>query len=89
MAATVAVHDAQGAVRVPTPKATATVSGGRYELTLFVSGASAFSGRAIADVRAYAEANLPPDYRLDVVDVHQFPERITGSDVRAVPSLHR
>jgi hypothetical protein len=41
------------------------------ELTLFVSGASDLSARAIADARELFDHHLGRRYHLAVVDVHQ------------------
>ncbi len=59
----------------------------RYELTLFVSGASASSGRAISNARALCEAHLEGRYDLTIVDVNQTPELALGRGVLATPTL--
>jgi circadian clock protein KaiB len=59
----------------------------RYELTLFVAGASALSAHAVTDVRALCEAHLAGRYDLTVVDVHQDPELVTSRGVLASPTL--
>jgi circadian clock protein KaiB len=58
-----------------------------YELTLFVSGASDLSGRAIADAKRLCEVYLEGRYRLAVVDVHQDPAAVIASRVVAAPTL--
>ena len=65
--------------------------GGRafYDLTLFVSGASALSAHAIADVRQLFDLHLDGRYHLTVVDVHGDPTALVGSSVVAVPTLVR
>lgn len=58
-----------------------------YELTLFVTGASSLSARAVADVRALCETYLPGRYHLQVVDVHRNPALVTSRGVLASPTL--
>ena len=59
----------------------------RYELTLFVSGASKASSRAISNARALCDAHLDGRYDLNIVDVNQDPEQARGSRVLATPTL--
>jgi circadian clock protein KaiB len=59
----------------------------RYELTLFVSGASTSSARAISNARALCETHLEGRYDLTIVDVNQSPELARGSRVLATPTL--
>jgi circadian clock protein KaiB len=58
-----------------------------YELTLFVSGASTLSARAVTNARRLCEAHLGGCYCLTVVDVHADRAAGLGSQVLAVPSL--
>ena len=58
-----------------------------YELTLIVSGASELSARAIANARALCEAHLAGHYHLSIVDLHEDPAAIVGSQVLAAPTL--
>jgi circadian clock protein KaiB len=67
--------------------APATHVASSYELTLFVSGASDLSARAIADARALLDLSLGRRYRLAVVDVHQDGGAALNSQVVAVPTL--
>lgn len=59
----------------------------RYELTLFVSGASSSSARAIGNARAICEAHLEGRYDLTIVDVNQDPHLARGRRVLATPTL--
>ncbi|MCW3014307.1 MAG: circadian clock protein KaiB [Solirubrobacterales bacterium] len=59
----------------------------RYELTLFVSGASDLSARAIANARQLCESHLHGRYHLAVVDVHEDPAAVLSSQVLAAPTL--
>lgn len=65
----------------------ATLGTAQYELTLFVSGASGRSARAVANVRALCDTYLGNQYQLEVVDVHQHPELMTSRGVLAAPTL--
>jgi len=58
-----------------------------YVLTLFVTGASNLSGRAITNVRALCEAHLEGRYTLQVVDVHKDPQMMSSYDLVAAPAL--
>jgi circadian clock protein KaiB len=58
-----------------------------YVLTLFVTGASDMSGRAIANVRALCETHLQGRYTLEVVDVHRDASLMSVHDVVAAPTL--
>jgi circadian clock protein KaiB len=58
-----------------------------YELTLFVSGASELSARAITDARRLCDDHLGGRFELVVVDVHEHPEAARTSRVVAVPTL--
>ena len=62
---------------------------GCYQLTLFVSGASDLSARAIDDVRRMCDAYLSARAVLTVVDVHAEPQAALSSRIRVVPTLVR
>ena len=57
------------------------------ELTLFVSGASDLSARAIAGARELCEVHLSGRYQLSIVDVHDDPAAVLRHHVLAAPSL--
>ena len=59
----------------------------RPELTLFVSGASDLSARAIASATELCDIRLGGRYRLTVVDVHGDPATTQSSGVHATPTL--
>jgi circadian clock protein KaiB len=61
----------------------------RRELTLFVSGASDLSARAIADARALCDHDLGGRYQLSIVDVHADPAAVLSHGVLAAPTLVR
>jgi circadian clock protein KaiB len=58
-----------------------------YVLTLFVTGASDMSMRAIGNVRAICENHLAGRYHLEVVDVHRDAALMSSYDVVAAPTL--
>lgn len=58
-----------------------------YQLTLFVSGASDLSARAIANARQLCDLHLDGRYHLSVVDVHENPAAALKSRVVAAPTL--
>ena len=60
-----------------------------FELTLFVSGASPLSVRAISNARLLCDTHLAGRNRLFVVDVQNDPEAMLNSGVLAAPTLIR
>jgi circadian clock protein KaiB len=61
----------------------------RYGLTLFVTGATPRSMRAVANVRDFCDRELQGVYDLDVVDLYQAPERAQPANVIVAPTLVR
>jgi circadian clock protein KaiB len=61
----------------------------KYQLTLFVSGASPLSARAVANARTLCQAHLAGRHSLSVVDVHSDPALVVAAGVLAVPTLVR
>jgi circadian clock protein KaiB len=61
----------------------------RYELTLFISGASDISAHAIADCRRLCDTHLAGRCHLAVIDVHDDPAAVLSADVLAAPTLVR
>lgn len=58
-----------------------------YILRLFVAGASPNSTRAIANLKKICEAYLSDRYELEVIDVHQQPEKAQHEQLIALPLL--
>ncbi len=56
-------------------------------LTLYVTGATARSLRAIANVKAICEQYLKGRYELEVVDIYRRPELLRRDQIVAVPTL--
>jgi len=60
-----------------------------YAMTLFVTGATVRSVRAVANVRGFCDEELAGDYDLEVVDLYRSPERACRDQVVAAPTLLR
>lgn len=58
-----------------------------YRLTLYVSGSSPRSVRAIENIKKLCEERLNGRYQLEVVDLYQQPERASEAQVVAAPTL--
>uniref|UniRef100_I2PWF5 KaiB domain-containing protein n=1 Tax=Desulfovibrio sp. U5L TaxID=596152 RepID=I2PWF5_9BACT len=56
-------------------------------LTLYLSGTEPESRRMTAALRAWCERELGGDYRLDVLDISQWPKRAENPPVLATPAL--
>lgn len=61
----------------------------RYALTLFVTGITPRSMRAVANVRAYCDNELNGCYDLEIVDLYEHPERAQPANVIVSPTLVR
>jgi circadian clock protein KaiB len=61
----------------------------RYGLTLFVTGATSRSLRAVANVRDFCGRELQDGYDLEVVDLYQSPDRAQSANVIVAPTLVR
>lgn len=59
----------------------------RYVLRLYVTGTSALSSRAIANIKAICESRLEGRYQLEIVDLYQEPELARGQQILAAPTL--
>jgi len=65
------------------------VSGAQYALTLFITGVTPRSMRAVANLRNFCEAQLGDDYDLEIVDLYEHPERAQPANVVVSPTLVR
>ncbi len=61
----------------------------RYVLKLYVTGATAASLRAIANVKAICEQYLRGHYDLEVTDIYQKSAELREDQIIAVPALVR
>ncbi len=59
----------------------------RYLLKLYVTGATPASQRAIQRVRGLCQQHLSGRYRLDVIDLYQFPTLAREDQIIATPTL--
>lgn len=73
--------------RGPARTALAKGASGRYSLRLYVTGATASSLRAIANVKAFCEKHLNGCYDLEVLDIYRYPELLREDQIVAVPAL--
>lgn len=58
-----------------------------YMLSLYIAGPSVLSRKAIVNTRRICEKYLPGRYRLEVVDLCQFPEAAAAEQIVAAPTL--
>lgn len=58
-----------------------------YRLSLFITGASPNSVRAINNIKAICEKYLAGEYELEIIDVYQIPEIAQREQIIAVPTL--
>ena len=58
-----------------------------YLLRLFVSGLTARSQRAIANLRAICDQHLAGRYRIEVIDLYQSPGLAHEEQIIATPTL--
>jgi circadian clock protein KaiB len=68
-------------------RAVAELGTEQYELTLFVSGASDSSARAITNIREICDAHLEGRHQLNIVDLNQEPAAGSEHHVLATPTL--
>lgn len=59
----------------------------KYVMRLYVSSNSLKSARAIQRIKQLCEERLPGRYELEIIDIHQQPERLEKDQVFAVPTL--
>jgi circadian clock protein KaiB len=60
---------------------------GRYVLSLFVTGSTPKSLRAIRNIRALCEEMLHGCYELKVIDIYQHPEQVRPEQIVVTPTL--
>jgi circadian clock protein KaiB len=58
-----------------------------FVLRLYVTGATARSTRAIANLRQFCDRHLSGRYELEVIDLYQRPELAAGEQLIAAPTL--
>jgi circadian clock protein KaiB len=68
-------------------RAVADLGEQQYDLTLFVSGASDSSARAVTNIREICDAHLRGRHQLTIVDLNQEPALAGEHHVLATPTL--
>jgi circadian clock protein KaiB len=58
-----------------------------YQLSLFVTGHTPKSVRAVQNVTRICEQHLPDGYELEIVDLYQSPELASKHQLVAAPTL--
>lgn len=58
-----------------------------YCLRLFITGTTPKCARAIQNIRAFCEDNLPGQYDLEVIDLYQHPEQAKPEQIVVTPTL--
>ena len=58
-----------------------------YSLRLYITGTSARSTQAVANIRSLCEEYLPNRYELEVVDIYQQPGKAADEQIIAAPTL--
>ena len=58
-----------------------------YVLRLFITGTTARSSRAIANLRRLCEERLHGEYDLEVIDIYQDPAAAQDQQILAAPTL--
>ena len=58
-----------------------------YTLKLFVAGGTAKSTRAIINLKKICDEHLQGHYDLEIIDIHQHPEKVEKDEVIGAPFL--
>lgn len=64
-------------------------SGEVWHLSLYVAGQSSKSLQAFANLKKLCDQYLAGRYEIEVVDLHEHPERARSDDILAIPTLVR
>lgn len=59
----------------------------KYRLSLYVTGVTPKSTRAIANIKAICEEYLQGQYELEIIDIYQQPELAQRESIIAAPTL--
>lgn len=59
----------------------------RYALSLYLTGSTAASARALVNRRRFCERFLAPHYELEIIDISLQPKRLQSGQIVAVPTL--
>ena len=66
-----------------------TVADGHYNLRLYVAGQTPKSVMALANLKKICEEHLAGRYRIEVIDLLEYPQLAAGDQILAVPTLVR
>jgi circadian clock protein KaiB len=66
-----------------------TLSGGQYNLRLYVAGQTPKSITALANLKMICEKHLAGRYHIEVIDLIEHPQLAAGDQILAVPTLVR
>lgn len=80
-------RDTQAATLAAFATASAVAEHARYVLTLYVTGTTPHSRRAVVNIRRFCEAELQGRYDLEIVDLCQNPALAAGELIIAAPTL--
>jgi circadian clock protein KaiB len=61
--------------------------GTHFHFQLYITGNTARSAQAVANLRALCEEHLAGRYELEVIDLYQEPERASAGQIIASPTL--
>lgn len=64
-----------------------SAGGSRYDLSLYICGATPRSHRAIRNIKNICEKYLPGRYNLQIIDIFQNPKETAEHNVVAAPTL--
>jgi circadian clock protein KaiB len=62
---------------------------GAQSFSLYITGASPNSSRAVANIKMLFEKYLPGNHELDIIDVYQYPKIAGEVNIIALPMLVR
>ena len=65
------------------------VEEGHYNLRLYVAGQTPKSILALANLKSICEQHLAGRYRIEVIDLLEYPQLAAGDQILAVPTLVR
>lgn len=60
-----------------------------YQLSLYISGSTPNSARALVNIRAICETHLKGRYELEIIDILTHPAKVAEDQVIATPTLIR
>lgn len=61
----------------------------QYVLSLYISGTTPHSSRALVNIRSLCEAHLHGRYQLEIIDILLHPGKVAQDQVIATPTLIR